>query len=160
MAQVGNSLSAEMETLNHVLSLVEAFRAFDADNDGFITDAELGGILGSVGYNASEQEVKAMMKQGDKNKDGLLSINEFLEMNTKDLETGNLANVLSTAFEALDEDGNESLTGEDLHEVMENLGLELSLEKCHNIVTSLDLDGDGAVSLDEFRVIVDSLRDI
>jgi Ca2+-binding EF-hand superfamily protein len=78
-------------------------------------------------------------------------------MNTKGLETGNLANVLSAAFQALDEDGNEILTGEELHEVMENLGIGLSLEKCENIVTSLDVDGDGAVSLDDFRLIVDSL---
>lgn len=156
MAQVG-SLSSEMETLNHVLALVEAFRAFDADNDGRITQAELGGILGSLGYNPSEQEVRAMIEHGDKNKDGLLSIHEFLEMNTKDLEGGNLANTLSTAFEALDEDGNEILTGEELHEVMKNLGLDLSLENCVHLVTSLDADGDGAVSLDEFRLIVDSL---
>ncbi|KAG5112396.1 hypothetical protein JHK82_035665 [Glycine max] len=146
-----------METLNHVLALVEAFRAFDADNDGRITQAELGGILGSLGYNPSEQEVRAMIEHGDKNKDGLLSIHEFLEMNTKDLEGGNLANTLSTAFEALDEDGNEILTGEELHEVMQNLGLDLSLENCVHLVTSLDADGDGAVSLDEFRLIVDSL---
>lgn len=156
MAQVG-SLSAELETLNHVLSLMEAFRAFDADNDGRITEAELGGIMGSLGYNASQQEVRAMMQQGDKNKDGLLCVNEFLELNTKHLETGNLASVLSAAFEALDEDGNEILTGEELHEVIENLGLGLSLEKCQNIVGSLDVDGDGAVSLDEFRLIVESL---
>jgi len=156
MAQVA-SLSAEMETLNHVLSLVEAFRAFDADNDGRITKAELGGILGSLGYNASEQEVGAMMQEGDKNRDGFLSIQEFLEMNTRELEGGSLGSTLSTAFEALDEDGNEILTGEDLHGVMQNLGLDLSLDNCVHLVASLDADGDGAVSLDEFRLIVDSL---
>ncbi|XP_019460321.1 PREDICTED: probable calcium-binding protein CML29 [Lupinus angustifolius] len=157
MTQMGSFLSAEIETLDHVLQLIEAFRAFDADNDARITEAELGGIMASLGYKASEQEVRAMMQNGDKNKDGLLSISEFLEMNTEDLESGNLSNVLSTTFEALDEDGSEILTGEELHEVMGNLGLGLSLEKCQNIVTSLDMDGDGAVSLDEFRLIVDSL---
>ncbi|KAE9605878.1 hypothetical protein Lal_00024630 [Lupinus albus] len=157
MAQMGSFLSAEMETLNHVLRLIEAFRAFDADNDARITEAELGGIMVSLGYKVSEQEVRTMMQNGDKNKDGLLSISEFLEMNTKDLESGNLSNVLRTTFEALDEDGNEILTGQELHDVMGNLGLGLSLESCQNIVTSLDMDGDGAVSLDEFRLIVDSL---
>lgn len=157
MAQVSSHLSVEMETLNQVLSLIEAFKAFDGDNDGSINEAELGGIMGSLGYKASEQEVRAMMQQGDKNKDGLLCISEFLEMNTKGLETGNLANVLSAAFEALDEDGNEILTGEELHEAMRNFGLALSLEKCENVVASLDMDGDGAVSLDDFRLIVESL---
>ncbi|KAK7385238.1 hypothetical protein VNO78_30952 [Psophocarpus tetragonolobus] len=157
MAEVVGCLSSEMETLNQVLSLVEAFRAFDVDNDGCITQAELGGILSSLGYNASDQEVRAMMEQGDKNKDGFLSIHEFLEMNTKDFDGGNLANTLSTAFEALDEDGNEIFTGEALHQVVQNLGLDLSLENCLHLVTSLDGDGDGAVSLDEFRLIVDFL---
>ncbi|KAK7321061.1 hypothetical protein VNO77_31217 [Canavalia gladiata] len=156
MAQVG-CVSWELETLNHVLALVEAFRAFDADNDGRITEAEVGGIMGSLGYNASEQEVRAMMQKGDKNKDGLLSITEFLELNTKDLEGGNLGNTLRTALEALDEEGSEILTGEELHDVIENLGLNLSLQNCLHLVTSLDADGDGAVSLDEFRLIVDSL---
>ncbi|XWS23805.1 hypothetical protein CRYUN_Cryun28dG0047100 [Craigia yunnanensis] len=76
MAQLRSSLSAETETLSNVLSLVEAFRAFDADNDGAINAAELGEIMGSLGYNASEQDVRAMMQQGDTNKYELLSIEE------------------------------------------------------------------------------------
>ncbi|RDX80318.1 putative calcium-binding protein CML25, partial [Mucuna pruriens] len=156
MSQVG-SLGGEMEAVNHVVSLVEAFRAFDVDNDGRITVAELGGILGSLGYDCGEQEVMAMMQQGDRNKDGLLSIHEFLELNTKDLDGGNLANILGTAFEALDEHGNEIFTGEELHGVVQNLGLDLSLDNCLHLVTSLDADGDGAVTLDEFRLIIDSL---
>ena len=156
MAQ-SNSLSAEIETLNNVLRLVEAFRAFDADNDGQITAMELGGIMGSLGYNASEQEVRGMMQQGDKNKDGLMSIDEFLEMNTKDLQSGDLANFLSTAFESLDEEGSDAVTGEELHNVIGNMGVQLSLQSCQDIVASLDVDGDGVVSLEDFRLIVNSL---
>ncbi|MED6171617.1 hypothetical protein PIB30_042290 [Stylosanthes scabra] len=157
MSQAG-FLSVELESLKHVLRLVEAFRAFDSDNDGNISEAELGGIMGSIGYKTSDQEMRAMMQQGDKNKDGLMSMGEFLELNTKHLEMGNLSSILKAAFEELDnEDENDVLTGEELHEVMGNLGLGLSLERCQNIVNSLDFDGDGAVTLDEFRVIVDSL---
>ncbi|CAB4320119.1 unnamed protein product [Prunus armeniaca] len=49
MAQI-SSLCVEIETLSQVLGLVEAFKAFDADNDGKINAAEPGGILGSLGY--------------------------------------------------------------------------------------------------------------
>ncbi|KAF9687251.1 hypothetical protein SADUNF_Sadunf02G0074100 [Salix dunnii] len=157
MAQVG-SLSAEIESLNQVLSLMEAFRAFDSDNDGFITAAELGGILGSLGYNASEQDVSAMMQQGDTNKDGLLSMQEFLEMNTKDMELGELANLLKTAYEALNVNGDDIVTGEELYEATVNGELDLSLEDCQSIIASMDADGDGAVSSEDFRVIVNSLQ--
>ncbi|XVF36841.1 hypothetical protein REPUB_Repub19eG0093200 [Reevesia pubescens] len=158
MAQQGSSLSAETETLSSVLSLVEAFRAFDADNDGAINAAELGGILGTLGYNASEQDVKAMMLQGDTNKDGLLSIEEFLDMNTKDMElAGDLANFLRSAFQAFDVDGDEALTATELYEVMGNLGIDLSLEDCQGVIASMDADGDGAVSLEDFKLIINSL---
>lgn len=155
---LNGSLSSETETLSYVLSLVEMFRAFDADNDGSITAAELGGIMGSLGYNLSEQDVRAMMQQGDTNRDGLLSINEFLEMNTKNMELGGLANLLKNAFEALDVDGGETVTGEELHEIMGNIsGFNLSEEDCNSIIASMDADGDGVVSLDDFQLIVNSL---
>ncbi|XP_068324820.1 probable calcium-binding protein CML29 [Pyrus communis] len=150
------SLSAETETLSQVLGLVETFRAFDSDNDGKITAAELGGILGSLRYNPSEEDVRAMMQQGDTNNDGFLSIEEFLEMNTKSMEFGGLKNVLKNAFEALEVDGD--VTAEELYEVMgDDLGFELTLQDCQGIIASTDIDGDGAVSYDDFKLIVNSL---
>lgn len=159
MAQLG-SLSANTEVLSHVLGLVEAFRAFDSDNDGAITAPELGGIMSSLGYNPTEQEVRAMMQEGDKNKDGLLSIEEFLKMNTKNLELGGLGNFLNIALESFnDNDGiAEMVTGEELFQVLVSLGVELNLEDCQNIIASMDIDGDGAINLDDFNLIVSSLH--
>ncbi|XP_050376215.1 probable calcium-binding protein CML25 [Argentina anserina] len=157
MAQ-SSSLSAETESLSQVLGLINTFKAFDSNNDGKITAAELGGILGSLGYSSSEQDVEAMMEQGDTNKDGLLSIEEFLEMNTRNMEFGGLEDVLKNAFEALDVDGDDAVTAEELYEVMgDEMGFELSLEDCQGIIASIDTDGDGAVSFEEFKLIVNSL---
>ncbi|CAB4289763.1 unnamed protein product [Prunus armeniaca] len=69
MAQI-SSLCVEIETLSQVLGLVEAFKAFDVDNDGKINVAEPGGILGSLGYKTSEQDVRAMRQQGAQTKMG------------------------------------------------------------------------------------------
>jgi calmodulin len=157
MAQAG-SISAETETLSHVSRLAKAFKAFDADNDGAITAAELGGIMGSLGNNPSEEEVRSMMLEGDTNKDGLLSIEEFLEMNTKDMELGSYAVFLKAATETLSTvDGDDALNGEELFEVMWNLGCGLTLEDCQNLVASMDGDGDGAVSFLDFKLIINSL---
>ncbi|KAK9903035.1 hypothetical protein M0R45_001333 [Rubus argutus] len=124
MAQI-SSLSAETEALHQVVGLVEAFKAFDSDNDGKITAPEL---------------------------------EEFLEMNTKNMEFGGLQNVLKNAFEALDVGGDEVVTAEELYEVMgDDMGFEMTLEDCQGIIASIDTDGDGAVSYDDFKLIVNSL---
>ncbi|XP_038897482.1 probable calcium-binding protein CML29 [Benincasa hispida] len=157
MAQAG-SLSAETETLSHIFNLIEAFRAFDADNDGLISSAEVGGIMGSLGYDMNEQDVNMMMEEGDVDRDGLLSIGEFLEMNAKNMEVGELGSYLKIAFEALKADGDDLVSGEELYDVFVNLGLEVSLEDCMAIVASMDGDGDGAVFLHDFKLIVNSLH--
>ncbi|CAL1375891.1 unnamed protein product [Linum trigynum] len=170
MARLGSQLqlTSEMESLNQVLALVEAFKAFDSNNDGLITAAELGGILVSLGYNASQQDVRAMMQQGDKDKDGQLSVEEFLEMNTKDMEVGRcLGNLLKAALEALEEDdddgddGTTFLTGEELFEFMGGAAgggqQQMSLEDCQAIVAAMDVDGDGAVTSQDLKLIASSL---
>ncbi|CAN0842399.1 Probable calcium-binding protein CML29 [Linum grandiflorum] len=163
-------LSSETERLNQVVTLVEAFKAFDSDNDGFITAAELGGILGSLGYSAAgEQDVRAMMLQGDKDRDGLLSVGEFLEMNTKDMEVANkfsqkggcVGSLLKAAMEALDdedEDETTLVTGEELWEFLADSGQrQMSLEDCQAIVAAMDVDGDGAISSQDLKLIATSL---
>ncbi|KAF8370117.1 hypothetical protein HHK36_031850 [Tetracentron sinense] len=126
-----------------VVNLMEVFKAFDADNDGSITAAELRGIMESLGYSTSAQEVKAMMREGDTDRDGLLSLDEFLEMKTKGTEMGDLFTSLQTAFEALDLNGNGIVTaGEELYELVTNMGINIPLEECESIIAFLDADGD------------------
>ena len=156
MAQQGN-LSAELDMLGHVMRLLEAFQAFDADSDGQISAAELGGIMGSLGYNPSDADIQALMQKGDTNKDGLLSITEFLDLNTKDLGLGVLATLLKRVIAALDAQGEEIVTGEDLFKVVENIGQDLSLEDCQSVIASVDGDGDGAISSEDFKLIVNAL---
>ncbi|XP_034676593.1 probable calcium-binding protein CML29 [Vitis riparia] len=159
MAQVPVSLSTETEALSHLMSLVEAFRAFDGDNDGLISAAELGGIMGSLGYNPSEHDVKTMMQQGDTNRDGLLSIVEFLKMNTQDMDLGVLGPFLKNAFTLLEAgvEEDDKVTGEELYGVIGDMEMELSLDDCQDIIAAMDGDGDGCASFEDFKLVVQSL---
>ncbi|XP_030545231.1 probable calcium-binding protein CML29 [Rhodamnia argentea] len=114
---------SENETLNQVLALVEAFRAFDSDDDGQITAVELGGIMRSLGYNVSAQEVDAMMGEADANRDGMLSVAEFLEMTTKDMDLGELASFLGTTLipSMVGADGEVAVEVEDLRLIVQCL---------------------------------------
>uniref|UniRef100_A0A7C9DW68 EF-hand domain-containing protein n=1 Tax=Opuntia streptacantha TaxID=393608 RepID=A0A7C9DW68_OPUST len=158
MAQLGANTSVEAETLSHVLSLMQAFQAFDSDNDGCINEAELAGIMGSLGYKITDQEVRAMMSQADTNRDGQLSLAEYLELNTKDMEPGSLATLLKSAFESIDADGDDVITGEELFQAMRDMGVGgFSFESCQQIISSMDGDGDGAVTSQELKLLIDAL---
>ncbi|KAL5704236.1 hypothetical protein ACHQM5_022689 [Ranunculus cassubicifolius] len=152
-----NSLSNQTQILNQMLNLVETFRAFDSNDDGYISAVELGGILSSLGHSFTEQDLTVMMQQGDRNRDGLLSIEDFLEMTAEKTDMGNLPSILETAFENLDGNGNEDVTASQLFEILENTGLGLSLDACRAIIASIDDDGDGTVSIEDFKLIVNSL---
>ncbi|KAK9095989.1 hypothetical protein Sjap_021486 [Stephania japonica] len=156
MAQLG-SLTNQTDALSQAVHLMDAFKAFDADNNGLITASELGGIMASLGQAVSEQDVRAMMQKGDTNRDGFLSMREFLEMTTKDLGLGGIASLLRPAFEAFDVNGDQGVSGEELFEVLGKMEQGVSLEDCKAIIASMDHDGDGLVSFEEFKIIVDSL---
>ncbi|URD94295.1 EFh [Musa troglodytarum] len=153
------SLAGDIETLSYVNSMMEAFRAFDSNNDGLITCDELRGIMASLGYNPTTEEVREMMRRGDADKDGLLSMEEFLEMNAVELDPGDLAGLLQTAAALLGpaagDDGD--VTAEILFQVLSS-EVGASLEDCTEIIASLDADGDGAVSFEDFKIIAQALR--
>lgn len=66
------------------------FQMYDVDNDGFVSNGDLFNILKTmVGENLSELQLQQLvdrtMYQGDKDKDGKLSFEEFTEI-TKDFD--------------------------------------------------------------------------
>ncbi|CAN4088287.1 unnamed protein product [Withania somnifera] len=57
--------------------LLEVFRSFDRDGNGYITLAELAGAMAKIGRPLSYRELTEMIKQGDLDGDGVISFNEF-----------------------------------------------------------------------------------
>ncbi|KAF4356832.1 hypothetical protein CsatB_019895 [Cannabis sativa] len=57
--------------------LLEVFRSFDRDGNGYITAAELAGSMAKMGHPLTYRELTEMMREADTNNDGVLSFNEF-----------------------------------------------------------------------------------
>ncbi|XP_071703054.1 probable calcium-binding protein CML16 [Rutidosis leptorrhynchoides] len=62
--------------MNHD-QLMEVFRSFDKDCNGFITAAELAGQMAKMGQPLSYKELTEMMREADVNGDGVISFSEF-----------------------------------------------------------------------------------
>ncbi|CAN6466826.1 unnamed protein product [Victoria cruziana] len=154
------SRQSSPDVLNHVQELLEAFAAFDSNDDGLVSAAELGGMLSSMGYKATEAEVKNMMREADVDGDGQLSMEEFLDMSLKDVDVGSLAGLLRSALEMLDasaDDGGDEIDGVVLYELVNELGDGATKEECQALIAAFDVDGDGAVSLRDFKTIANAL---
>ncbi|XP_058097408.1 probable calcium-binding protein CML44 [Magnolia sinica] len=61
--------------------LIEAFKVFDQNNDGFITSSELQNVLASLGLlEETSSDCTRMISEFDMNSDGQLDFNEFKNM--------------------------------------------------------------------------------
>ncbi|KAG2706786.1 hypothetical protein I3843_05G106900 [Carya illinoinensis] len=63
--------------------LLEVFRSFDRDGNGYITTAELAGSMARMGHPLTYRELSEMMREADTNGDGVISFNEFTALMAK-----------------------------------------------------------------------------
>uniref|UniRef100_A0A5B7BFW1 Putative calcium-binding protein CML15 n=1 Tax=Davidia involucrata TaxID=16924 RepID=A0A5B7BFW1_DAVIN len=68
------------EVLVNQEQLLEVFRSFDRDGNGYITTAELAGQMAKMGHPLTYRELSEMMREADTNGDGVISFNEFASM--------------------------------------------------------------------------------
>ncbi|KAL3874254.1 hypothetical protein ACJMK2_037294 [Sinanodonta woodiana] len=75
-------LEKTMKDTDPETELREAFKIFDKDNDGFISNSELRHWLTTLGEKLTDEEVEEMIKETDTDGDGLINYEEFVEVVT------------------------------------------------------------------------------
>lgn len=68
-----------------------------------------------------------------------------------DSKGGDNVSELKDAFKVFDQDGDGSITANEIASVMGALGEKLSLETCKLMISSVDLDKNGCIDFEEFR---------
>ncbi|KAI3466946.1 hypothetical protein Pfo_023609, partial [Paulownia fortunei] len=131
--------------------LEQVFKKFDVNGDGKISASELGSIMGSLGHPATEEELNTMIQEVDSDGDGYINLQEFIELNTKDIDYDEVLENLKDAFEVFDIDKNGSISAEELQDVLQSLGEECTLAECRKMISGVDSDGNGTISFDEFK---------
>uniref|UniRef100_A0A7N0VM59 EF-hand domain-containing protein n=1 Tax=Kalanchoe fedtschenkoi TaxID=63787 RepID=A0A7N0VM59_KALFE len=145
-----SNAEAQIEELRQV------FKKFDVNGDGKISSSELGAMITSLGQTATDEEIQKMLLESDKDGDGFISLEEFIEINIKDVDSDEVLESLRGAFSVFDIDGNGSISAEELHKVLQGLGEECSVAECKRMISGVDADGDGMINFDEFKVMMDN----
>jgi len=131
------------------------FRAFDADGDSFIDQAELSAAMRSLG--ACDADAEQMLQALDADADGRIDFSEFCACASPLYMSS--ATALRRAFDFFDSDGNGKIDASELRTILTRLGLfaprgahtKASLDAIvETIFASADANSDGHVCFDEF----------
>jgi len=125
------------------------FAAFDKDSSGKITAKELGVVLKSMNQNFTDDQLKKIVKKFDKDGDGQIDFNEFMDMMTK--HERKEVDELKEAFAVFDKNGDGSISAVELSHVMKALGEDIDLDTIKLMIQSVDDDENGSINFEEFR---------
>ncbi|KAG0576460.1 hypothetical protein KC19_5G081900 [Ceratodon purpureus] len=143
--------------------LSETFRYFDKNGDGKISAAELGEVLRALGIKSTDEELDAMVREVDCDKDGFIDVQEFVQLNKlvseategEDDET----KFMQEAFHVFDIDGDGYICAGELYRVLSGLGeAGLTVEQCGTMIQNVDKDGNGLVDFSEFKCLMQDTR--
>ncbi|KAJ6933166.1 calcium-binding protein CML11 [Populus alba x Populus x berolinensis] len=120
-----------------ISELREIFRSFDRNNDGSLTQLELGSLLRSLGLKPSPDQLETLIHKADTNSNGLIEFSEFVALVAPELlpeKSPYSEEQLKHLFKMFDRDA-EELTG---------------------MIKEADTDGDGRISFQEFSQAITS----
>lgn len=149
----------------------EAFNLFDLDKDGYIDYHELKVAMKALGFDLPKNEILALLnahgvaappgsaaKQGQRAQGQysgasgrqLLSFQAFQTLMAQRILARDPQEEIVRAFELFDEGGKGKITLQDLTRVARELGEGLSHDELVAMIEEFDMDGDNAISRDEF----------
>ncbi|CAK4464104.1 unnamed protein product [Aphanomyces euteiches] len=108
----------------------EAFSLFDTDGSGSIDARELKAAMRALGFQVKKAEVRKMIADIDKDENGTIEFENFVEMMTSRM-TG-------------------KISFKNLKRVCTELGENLTDEEMQEMIDEADRDGDGLINEEEF----------
>ena len=135
------------------------FLALDIDGNGDISVAELESLLRAIKrkLRLTENQIVKMVKQTDRNGDGNVDLEEFLDL----METAEQKRIIHKeliqrsgvrkAFEKYDKDGSGSITRDEFRRVVEDkYQTTMRANQIDKLMEQADKDNSGQISYDEF----------
>jgi centrin-1 len=132
----------------------EAFDLFDTDGSGTIDPKELKAAMQSLGFEAKNATIYAMVQDIDKDGSGQIDFEEFLDMMTAKISDRDSREDINKVFAMFDSENKGSITLRDLKRVAKELGETMTEAELLEMIERADSDADGNISADDFFQIL------
>merc|ERR1719208_562555 len=152
------ALNKFWRSFKSVTSVREAFRKFDADNDGQISRQEVMQGASSCGLRLSSEEVDTLFILGDKDGNGQIDFSEFAQIMipTAPEKIAKLKKCfrnrseVEAAFRRWDVNKDGSISLDELKAGLNGSGILFTEQEAETCFAVADRDGDNEVSMEEF----------
>ncbi|KAF9176699.1 calmodulin-like 3 [Haplosporangium sp. Z 767] len=151
-------------TESQVVNIKQQFNSMDRDNDGFITESEFTEAIKNSNRDPQEYDCQAFFSKADKNKDGKIAFNEFMdacysmglgvnapasgEPSKKDPKE------VDAIFRNFDLDADGFISSKELGKVLSGQGENLNDAELNDMIKAADKNNDGKVDREEFAKMV------
>jgi len=123
---------------------------FDIEGTGTIDAKELKVAMRALGFEPSKEEIKQIIADADKEGDGNIEFEDFLNLMTLKYSERDPKEEIMKAFKLFDEDESGRISFKNLKRVAKELGENITDEELQEMIEVADRDGDGEVNQEEF----------
>ncbi|KAI5053931.1 hypothetical protein GOP47_0031176 [Adiantum capillus-veneris] len=145
----------------------EAFKAYDLDGDGRLSEEELYALLASLDSTLSRERSQSIFRQADIDHDGHIDLSEFRALLQSAEPEDDIEQLLADTFELYDLDRNGFIDAHELLQVVSRLSAICksggtsrppaavhNLDDCQRMIAAHDLNGDGRIDFKEFKTLL------
>ena len=108
----------------------------------------------ALGFEPKKEEIKKMISDIDKDGNGTIDYQEFLEMMTTKMSEKDSREEILKAFRLFDDEEKGKISFRNLKRVAKELGENMTDEELHEMIEEADRDGDGEINEEEFLRIM------
>ena len=126
------------------------FKLYSTNDDGYINKSELATIFKSINIDASDEEIKEIMKQLDLEEKNKINYDEFLSLINQGEKGFDEQEEVLKAFEVFDKDGNGLINIKELKDIMLSVGNNWDENEINEMLADADYDMDGYINYEEF----------
>ena len=132
------------------------FKRFDGDGDGKLSPSELQRCVETIGEELLMEEAEELVASIDYDGDGLLGLEEFVGWMEREIRGDEERKMeeLREAFRMYEMEGSKCITPTSLKRMLSRLGESRSVEECCLMIRQFDVNGDGVLSFDEFKLMM------
>ena len=135
-------------------TLRRSFSEVDFNQDGYISKDELSQAIDNVGQIISEQELDRMYELVDKDGNGLLDFEEFMELMEGNCLCQSKDKEVEQLFRIIDIDNKGYITEEELTSMLKKLGENVRKKDVRKMIELGDKNKDKRLCLEEFKDMI------